>query len=500
MTIEKVGRAISWSLLARTGSFIAGFAGSILIVRSLDADSWGMLSEIRTIIAYAYVLVMLGVDSALLRYLPAIRVGGGAQPFFGTLRRLIALQIIVWLCLLAVSRFGGAFINAFFRMPSGEFAFYLQIAVCFVIFEIFMAIVTNVCQAWYETKRLAVVTLGGNVLYVSSLIAALRFGWGIPGVLAASALMNVVMIVVLLPHVRALARTAPAFSGDVPRVKTILRFSLPFIVNGILNQIVWRQSEVIFLGHFCGPKEAGYFSLAYRNPQLVLEFVPLTIWPLVMAGMSEAYERDAGNLPRAIDLYYRLIYLLVVPIAALGFAFARPLVGLLFGAKMLPAALLTQLFFVVFSYSFLYTPLSMALYVMEKSWVNMLVFLFLGVLNIGLDLAFIPRYGLWGAFVPITLVLVMEILVFRLVVRRLRSDIRVPVGFIARCYAAVTPAALFGLVSHRFSSPLALAWELPTAIAMLVLGLRLARVVGPEEKALIERLPIPFKRSLVSIL
>ena len=87
---------------------------------------------------------------------------------------------------------------------------------------------------------------------------------------------------------------------------------------------------------------------------------------------------------------------------------------------MLPAALLTQLFFVVFSYSFLYTPMSMAFFVMGKSWINMLIFMSLAVIEIGLDCALIPRYGMWGAMVPVSIVLVLAVVLFHLVMRRVR--------------------------------------------------------------------------------
>jgi O-antigen/teichoic acid export membrane protein len=256
---------------------------------------------------------------------------------------------------------------------------------------------------------------------------------------------------------------------------------------------------VIFLGHFRGPEEAGFFSLAYRTPQLLLEFVPLTIWPIVMAGTSEIYAKDEKNLPRAINLYFKLLYMLVIPVAAMGFAFARPLVPILFHREMLPAALVTQLFFVVFSYSFLYTPMSMALYVIGKSWVNMLIFLLLACLNIGLDLAFIPRYGLWGAMVPVSFVLVLAVIIFHAVMRKVRPDVKTPALFIVRCYAAAVPTALLSILSARWSSPAAFAIMIPAGLILLVLGFRWMRIMGEEEKKLIRLLPIPAKEWVLSI-
>jgi O-antigen/teichoic acid export membrane protein len=191
--------------------------------------------------------------------------------------------------------------------------------------------------------------------------------------------------------------------------------------------------------------------------------------------------------------------MLVMPVAALGFAFSRPLVPILFGEAMIPAAPFAQLFFVVFSYSFLYTPLSMALYVMEKSWVNMLVFAFLAIVNVGLDLALIPHFGLWGAFFPVALVLVLGVFVFYAVLRRMRPDFVVPFRFIVRCYAAVVPACLLVFTAVHWDSIAALVIQILVGIVLLVLGYRWMRVVGEDEKQLIMRLPIPLKERIIKV-
>lgn len=498
MTIERVARAMSWSLVARIVSFAAGFAGNIMIVRSLGAYDWGLLSEIKTILPFMLVVAMLGLDTAILKFLPAVRVKGGGGDLFRTFRALIVAQIAIWLCLFAASRLAGGFFSELFNDETGRFGFYLQFAVGFVILEIFMLLLTNVFQSWYETKRLAAVIVCGNAVYIGVLLFVLQRDFGIVGVLAASAAMNLLMVAALLPQAKGLVRSAPA-AGTGPDLGTVIRFSLPFVATGLLNQIVWRQSEVLFLGHFKGAEAAGFFSLAYRTPQLLLEFVPLTVWPIVMAGTSEAYARDPGNLPRAIHTYFKLIYLLVVPVAAMGFAFARPLVPILYGAEMLPSAALTQAFFVVFSYSFLYTPMSMALYIMGKSWVNMLIFMSLALAEVGLDLALIPRYGLWGAMVPVSLVLVMGVVLFHAVMRRMRPDVKTPVAFLARCSVAAVPTCLLAIPVARWNSPAALALMIPAGIALLVIGFRLMKVIGDEERELIMRLPIPAKARLLSI-
>jgi len=498
VTVEKVGRAMSWNLLAKAARFAAAPAAYILIVRSLGKHQWGILSVLRTVSGLVIVVVSLGIGKSLLKYMPEMRVRGGLREFTKVIKRLFVLQAAVWGGLLLLSYILGPKLGPFFDVDSPRFSLYLMVAVGFTAFEVIFAVIMSTLQSWYETRKLGFVIVIGNIAYLLLLILFMKQEWGIIGVLSAGAVVSLGMSAVLASNALSIVRESKDGGNGSPHLKQILLFSLPFVVTGVLNEIVWRHSEVIFLGHYSGVDMAGFFSLAYRVPQQMLEFVPLSVWPLVMAGISEVYARDSGALPRAVGMYYRLLYILVIPIAAMGFAFSAPLVPILFGEEMIPAAPLMRLFFVVFSYSFLYTPLSMALYVMEKSWVNMLVFTLLAMVNIGLDLALIPSYGLWGAFIPVAFVMILAIAVFSLVLRRIRPDIVKPAGFILRCYAAALPTALLAITAARWSSPAALAIQIPIGAVLLFLGFRFARIIGEEEKAIIKKLPIPMRERIVN--
>ncbi len=500
MIIEKAGRAMSWSIVAKVARFLAMPLSYILIVRTLGDHDWGVLNVLRTITAFALVLVLLGGEKAVLRYIPEVSVKGGMRALLSAMARLAVLQTILWALLTLAGYLAGDWLASLFHQDASIFRKYVVIALGLVLFEAGMTLTMNVLQSWYETKRLAIVMIAGNIIYLIMLILFMKIGLGITGVLAAGGAVNLIMILLLIPELIDLTRKSVIDDEAGPGTGRILRYSLPFIATGILNQIVWRHSEVLFLGHFSGMEAAGHFGLAYRIPQMALEFIPLSIWPIVMAGISESYARDPGKLSESVDLYFRLLFLLVVPVAAMGFAFSGPLVPILFGAGMAPAAEMTRLFFVVFSYSFLYTPLSMALYVMEKSWVNMLVFAALAVINIGLDLAFIPRFGLWGAFFPVAAVMLVAVAVFSTVARRFDSGLSIPAGFIARCYLASLPTALLGISASRWDSPIALAAQMLIGVILLLAGVKFLRLFGEREKALVMRLPIPLKEKIVSIL
>jgi O-antigen/teichoic acid export membrane protein len=299
------------------------------------------------------------------------------------------------------------------------------------------------------------------------------------------------------------ARPVPRESGVTGRsvdLGTAVRYSLPFLAIGILNLITWRQSEVLFLGHFRTAAEAGYFDLAYRLPQMVLEFVPGAIWPLVMAGFAEVYTRDPGALRRATDAYYKLLFLLVAPLSIGGVLTGDLAVRLLYGGQYDLSGTVCQVFFMVFALSFIATPLSMVLYVLERPGIGLAIYAVNAAINVGLDLLLIPRYGVWGAVIPVSLVIFLSPVPYLFVLRRLGADVEVPWGFLARVYGA--SAVMFALWPLRawVTGPWSLIGLTGAGVVLYGLGLRFLRVLGPAEQSLIERANLPAWGLLAPVL
>lgn len=272
------------------------------------------------------------------------------------------------------------------------------------------------------------------------------------------------------------------------------KFSIPFAIIGMLNFVVWRQSETIFLAHFRSASETGFFDLAYRVPQTMLEFIPGTIWPLVMVGISEVYSRNAGNIRLAIDRYYRMLFIICAPICLTGIVFAGKMVPIFFGEAMIPAAAPTQAFFAIFTLSFFGTPLSMALYVMEKTHVNLIVYVCLAVANVALDLVLIPRFGVSGAIIPVACVIFVSPFVYRAVLRRYVEDVGIPLRFIGKCFLASSPVLLLVPVLRFVNGVPELFAAVVVGVGLIVAAFKWLKVLGKEELDMLAAVPIPLAR------
>ena len=488
-----------WSVVARGGRFVLGIASSIIIVRGLGKDDYGVLSLLRVALIFVAIVSAAGMGQSLLKFLPLLKVQGDREGARRLIVWVIVVQSLAWASLLLLSYlFGGWFQSLFSFEGVGKI---LWIAVALELFEVAFKLETQVLTAYFDVKLLSLANVVGHALTIAFLVLFFTAGHGLIGVFAATAIGNLAATLMVARrfarHLRTEGTKTTAGTVSWPR---LCKFSFPFALIGILNVIVWRQSETIFLAHFRGAAETGFFDLAYRLPQTALEFIPLTVWPIIMAGVSEVYAHDQSKLNTAIDRYYRMLFLLSAPICVIGAVLGGRMIPILYGEAMAPAGLPTQLFFVIFPISFFGTPLSMALYVIEKSYANLVVYFALAVVNVGLDLLLIPRFGIIGAVIPVGLVIAASPMIYKYVLGRHVSGTRIPYAFIGKCFLASSPVLLLLPFTGLIKGVPGLCAALAVACVLILIAAKKIKLLGKEEQDMLGSVPIPAARRLMKLL
>lgn len=502
-TTKRIGSAMLWSVLARGGRFVLGMASSVIVVRSLGDYDYGVLSLVRALLMFVVIVSGAGLGQAVLKFLPALRVEGASAEARRLVRGVLAFHVGAWLVLAAAVYVTRGWIAGLFEYDG--FDTLIAAAVALIVFEVLFGLLSQILNSNYDTRQLSIATLASHLVYIVALLILLPRGAGVLGVLVAAAAGFAVSCAMVVGRLRPAVTFAGEGRGGAPadtRIENarVARYAVPFALIGVLNLIVWRQSETVLLGYFRGAEETGYFDLAYRIAQLILEFVPGTVWPLVMAGVSEVYARDSANLRLAIDRYYRMLFILCAPICVTGMVLGGRLITVMFSADMAPAAVPTQVFFGVFTLSFFGTPLSMALYVMEKTHVNLIIYACLAVVNVGLDLLLIPKYGVTGAMIPVGIVIFVSPFIYRAVLGRLVPDVTIPLRFIAKCFASSSPVLLLVPLLRFVGGPVELALAVIVAGALLVVSFKLTRVVGAAERDLLGSIPLPMAERLLKFM
>ncbi len=524
---EKVTGAISWTLVPRATQLCVSVVTSIFIVRTLGQYNYGTLSVLRTILAVGVVFLGFGLGHAINRFVPELRVTGPREGGRRLLLRSLRLQFALWAGVCALLLLLRPLLLE--RFPT--YADLLILGSLLSILEVTAGTLNQYALATYRAREMALANSFSALVLAGALAGLLRSGLLVEGVLLASAISNLAIVTLLSLSLRRSFRDAatppasPAPSltdpaalapaGDLSAApmppergagsgmfpwKRLLAYALPWIPNNILLYVIWRQSETLLLGIYRTREEAGLFDLAYKLPQMVLEFVPGAVYPLVLAGFAETATRAKERMPEVIATFYRLLFFVVAPLSVMGMAMGDLLLRTMYGADMAGAGIYCQAFFLIFALSFFGTPLSMTVYIVEKVWINLVLNIAYGVVTIGLDLILIPRYGLLGATIPTGIVTALTPIVRYLVARRYMSGITIPWRFIGRCYLASLPLALLFWAKQWCHSPWQTALLLLAAAVATLLSYRLFHVLGREERNFLSRSRLPARHLILRLL
>ena len=490
--LSKVSAAAPWTIVARVVRFVTSIGTSVLIVRTLGADDYGLLAIVRVTVAFLAVPAGVGMGQALLRFLPELSVTTGGQGGRRLLVTGLLIQTLAWGVLCVGVAFGGESLDRFFHV---EISSFVLLATVLLLAGSLRGFFDSALTASYETRLIAGLGLAGSISLLVLTAWLLHLGLGIRGILIAAGLAE------MIPVVGAARRAFRVYRGSGSGIAPprLFGYSLPFVFLTFLNMVTWKQSETLLLGHFATARDAGLFDLAYKLPQQLLEFVPESIWALVLAAMSESYTKNREGLRRLVDVYYRFLFFLVAPISVLGLVLGDRVLTVLYGPEWAPAGIYCQLFFLIFSISFFGTPLSMAIYVLEKSWANFVLALLFAVINVSLDLVLIPRFGLPGAMIPVALAVGISPFARWWMLRRFERSITIPWRFIGRAYRVALPLLLIIPFKGWIRDVPSLVIAGVIAGVMLLAAIRWMGLLTHIERDLIARSNLPLKGALLRV-
>ena len=201
-------------------------------------------------------------------------------------------------------------------------------------------------------RAMAIAQLVAKTVGVVSVLSFVLAGWGVRGVIYGRMAEIVVMGLVLGALAFSSVRKTwggswiPARLGNLDEHRReIFRF-IGFTELTELAHIVIKQADVVLLGYFAGPVEAGYFGLARRMTGIVSTIVePLqsVLYPRLSAMWAE---RDLASMRKTLR---RFALGITTPLAA-GILLAIPLVWpfthYVVGQEWDPAVTVTQAYFV----------------------------------------------------------------------------------------------------------------------------------------------------------
>lgn len=307
-------------------------AGNILLARWLAPTTFGLYAVISFLVGIAGFLSDLGVGASLVQRRQRL----SDEDLRAAFTLSLALNMIAVTALWAIS----PMLVRIYDAP--ESVMTIRALALTIFLGTFSQVPAVVLERALEFKTLAVGELSGQVAYLGVALTMAFPYWRQPA-LAESQAGRAVWIFVyatlasravyaLILNMRAPWR--PGISRDLPRMRGILAFGLPFQLNGLINAL--KDNFIpIFIALVVGARATGYVVWAVG-----LVTNALILMPIVSKVAFPAYARlqhDLKALKVAVETSIKLVAMTVIPAALFLAAFARQIVEHVYVPKWEPA-------------------------------------------------------------------------------------------------------------------------------------------------------------------
>jgi O-antigen/teichoic acid export membrane protein len=264
---------------------------------------------------------------------------------------------------------------------------------------------------------------------------------------------------------------------DVDLIRRWLPLAIPFALTFFLTNVYFRAG-VLILQQFRSFAEVGWYTLAYK-PFEALQFVPLAIQTVVYPLLSVYYVSNGERLDIAYKRFFKVLVLLGWPLTVGTFVLVHPINQIFnrsgaFGQS--EPALRVLAFGIVFL--FVNSAFYAMLNAMNRQGLNAWATALAAVINIGLNLAFIPFFGYLAASVMTVLTEAALCTFGWWFVQWKRPDLRLPVIQLSwRIVAAGVIMAIALYPIRRYS----LFLTAPAGFLVYAAAIFFLRAIEPEE-------------------
>jgi O-antigen/teichoic acid export membrane protein len=389
-TGRSVARGGAWLLFARFVPQIQVLVVSVVAARYLEPELMGRQSFISFVIGSVVIVGTAGLPGGLNRFvaeLQGAKLGGVARSLFWWTWRIEAVLAVVSAAAIGAAALAGA-------EPRGAWLF-AALACAFSVMQTVPAALLVGMQRW-RNATIAGVTTG--VLSVPATIAVLAAGGGVTGFFVVEAAMvgfNLLWIGILGRN--ALVDLPPREPVPGSYRRGFLHFAAATTLFSVIELVVWRRSEFVFLAAYSDDAQIALYSIAFAAAN-ALTRMPEVITAVTMPAVATL--AGAGRHDRIRSGYWRglRLLILVTPVIAIGAAALGPeVLEALYGSQY---SGVRPVFLILMAPLMVLPLLSMTqavLYALGKLRFLIFVGLAATVVNLGLAWLLIPAFDAVGA-------------------------------------------------------------------------------------------------------
>ncbi len=393
--LRRIAQNAAHLLGSQTVGFFMALAASVVMARTLGPTELGIFHQAQWFAGMVSVVLSLGLVTSVTKFTAQFQAQGRRGDAAAALRFILKTELALGLGATAVlllfsariadysfsTREGKYFAIAFLGLTPG-----LQTA-------LYSAALEGTQLFRYQSLNALTITPISLLLKIGLLLA----GFGLTGILwcqVGVALLN------LLFFGWAARREGLLRGGPSPAGWKSELFHYHRSILGIhfVDLLVWSRTENFFLGRFCSAAQIAYYNLALNLVTRLTGTLPALMWKILLPLATQLHgAHEDEKLARTFTHSLRYTACVLFPLITFCWVSAYELVVIFYGHAYAPAKSSFQILCLSAMLSALAQPSSAAIYASNRQRFILWFGSLLGVLNIALNLWWIPRHGAEGA-------------------------------------------------------------------------------------------------------
>jgi O-antigen/teichoic acid export membrane protein len=403
---KKFAFDVGITFLASAVTLPLGFVITIALGRYLGAGDLGLYRMTSTVYGIAMLVAAIGIPAAMIKYVAEFKED--RIKFNQIVSSGVITSLFLGIGFIALFYFSSGLFANIFNMP--ELSGLLKLLSPVFPFALVSGALLGLLNGLREMKKYAAATIVQSVLMVIVTVVLIYYGFGVAGAVIGVVLSSVGNCLFLIFVSKKYFELT--FSEYVPTTKRLLSFSWKIVAGNAINMINY-QADIILIGYFLTATDVGYYAVAIGFSKFFW-IIPQAIQTITYPATSEYWANNNHSaLQTMIDKSMKYTACVLLPIGlGVGF-FAKDIITTIFGEGFVYSVLPLQILIVgTVIFGIGCKSIGGVLSGVNRPDLSLKTTSAGAILNIILNVFFIPNFGIIGAAIATTTSLIMMVLIF----------------------------------------------------------------------------------------
>lgn len=359
-----------------------------ILTKNLPIEEYGIWTQLMVTVGIVPSAVLFGLPYTMNRFLPSLKKREEIQEIFYSILFVVTISSTITSILIYV------YSNKIANILFGSNVQIVKILSIVVFIECLLNLFINYFLATQQIKKYSTVTLTQTILNVMFVSYFVSKGEGVYGALIGFMLKEIIVFLIMFTMIISeIGIKFPIFSN----LKDYLKFGLPTVPGNLSNWIV-NSSDRYVIGLFLGMPFVGFYSPGYTLGSMVNIFLAPII-SILPAALSRYYDEENFEEVHTILSYSMKYFMLIAIPSAFGLSFlSKSLLTILSTPEIAAEGYLITPFTAISSLFFgMYAIIAQVCVLEKKTKVIGKIWLLAALINLILNILFIPIMGILGA-------------------------------------------------------------------------------------------------------